>query len=50
MRHGVSFARRVADAVCVMDAGQLVEEADPATLFSAPAQERTRRFLEAVSE
>jgi polar amino acid transport system ATP-binding protein len=48
--HELSFAQRVADLVCVMDAGCVIEEGEPATLLSAPRQERTRRFLEAVHE
>jgi polar amino acid transport system ATP-binding protein len=44
--HEMSFARDVADEVLFMDNGVVVERNVPATLFSAPAQERTRRFLD----
>jgi ABC-type polar amino acid transport system ATPase subunit len=44
--HELGFARRVATHVAMMDAGVLVEEADPATFFDSPRHERTRRFLD----
>ena len=43
--HEMGFARRVASRVVFMDAGEIVEEADPKTFFTAPATERARRFL-----
>jgi polar amino acid transport system ATP-binding protein len=46
--HEVGFARRVASRVLMMDAGEIIEDAPPATFFDAPAHERTRRFLAAV--
>jgi polar amino acid transport system ATP-binding protein len=46
--HEISFARRVADRVGMMDDGLLIEEAEPATLFEDPQHPRTRRFLDAV--
>ena len=46
--HEIGFARRVADRVIMMDAGQIIEDAEPAEFFEHPKQERTRRFLEAV--
>ena len=46
--HEVGFARRVADRVIMMDEGEIIEEAAPATFFDAPQQERTQRFLAAV--
>ena len=46
--HEMGFAREVADVVVVMDGGGIVEAGDPATIFSNPAQERTRSFLQAV--
>jgi ABC-type polar amino acid transport system ATPase subunit len=44
--HELGFARRVATHVVMMDAGVLVEEADPVAFFESPAHERTRRFLD----
>jgi polar amino acid transport system ATP-binding protein len=46
--HELGFAREVADSMVMMDAGRIVEEAPPATFFSAPSHERTRRFLAVV--
>jgi polar amino acid transport system ATP-binding protein len=46
--HELGFARRVADYVCVMDGGVVVEEAPPAAFFSTPQHERSRRFLRAL--
>ena len=46
--HEVGFARAVAHRVILLDAGQIVEEADPATFFTAPKSERTRQFLEQI--
>src|SRR5947199_5876919 len=43
--HGMGFARKVADRVIFMDAGEIVEVAPPERFFSAPESERTRRFL-----
>jgi ABC-type polar amino acid transport system ATPase subunit len=44
--HELGFARRVATHVAMMDAGVLVEEADPVAFFESPEHERTRRFLD----
>ncbi len=46
--HEMGFARKVADRVIFMDAGEIVEEADPETFFGAPKNERTIRFLSQV--
>jgi polar amino acid transport system ATP-binding protein len=43
--HEMSFARDVADRVVFMDGGVIVEQGPPAQLLSAPAHERTQRFL-----
>ena len=43
--HEMGFARQVADRVIFMDAGEIVEVAPPGQFFSAPQNERTRRFL-----
>jgi ABC-type polar amino acid transport system ATPase subunit len=43
--HEMGFARKVADRVIFMDAGEIVEVAPPERFFSAPQSERTRRFL-----
>ncbi|HTO11681.1 MAG TPA: amino acid ABC transporter ATP-binding protein [Candidatus Binatia bacterium] len=46
--HEMGFAREVADRVVFMDGGVIVETAAPKTFFSAPREERTRRFLEKI--
>jgi ABC-type polar amino acid transport system ATPase subunit len=43
--HEMGFARRVASRVIFMDAGRIVEQADPATFFEHPQSERTKDFL-----
>jgi polar amino acid transport system ATP-binding protein len=48
--HEMSFAREVADKVCFLDAGVILEEGPPAEIFSAPREERTRAFLQRVIE
>jgi len=46
--HELSFAREAADRVLFMDEGVVVEQGEPAQLFSAPREERTQRFLTRV--
>ncbi|MBR8653662.1 amino acid ABC transporter ATP-binding protein [Achromobacter sp. Marseille-Q0513] len=46
--HEMGFARQVADRVVFMDQGAVVEAGTPEQMFGAPAQERTRRFLEQI--
>jgi len=48
--HEMAFARDVADRVLFMDAGRVVEEGTPEQIFSAPRQERTRAFIEKISD
>ena len=43
--HEMSFARRVADWVVVIDHGQIVEEGVPRQIFEAAREPRTRDFL-----
>jgi|TARA_B110000971_G_scaffold166262_1_gene170337 polar amino acid transport system ATP-binding protein/general L-amino acid transport system ATP-binding protein len=46
--HEMGFARSVADRVIFMDAGEIIEEADPKTFFNAPKSERTKKFLSQI--
>ncbi|MFE4198653.1 amino acid ABC transporter ATP-binding protein [Paenarthrobacter sp. NPDC056912] len=48
--HEMQFARDVSDRVVVMAEGAILEEGDPADVFTAPAMDRTRKFLRAVLE
>ncbi|MGY3341364.1 MULTISPECIES: amino acid ABC transporter ATP-binding protein [unclassified Bradyrhizobium] len=43
--HEMGFARAVADRVVFMADGEIVEEASPEQLFSAPTHKRTQAFL-----
>jgi ABC-type polar amino acid transport system ATPase subunit len=46
--HEMGFTREVADRISFMDEGTVVEEAEPDTFFSAPREERTKKFLSRV--
>jgi len=48
--HEMGFARDVADRVCFLHEGRVLEDAPPNELFSSPQQERTRQFLRRVTE
>jgi polar amino acid transport system ATP-binding protein len=48
--HEMSFAREVADKVCFLDGGLILEEGDPEQIFTAPESERAREFLARVIE
>jgi polar amino acid transport system ATP-binding protein len=48
--HEMGFARDIADRVCFLDEGRILEEGPPAEMFRAPREERTRRFLQRVIE
>jgi len=43
--HEMAFAREVADQVCYLQDGRIVERGPPEQIFSAPEAEQTRRFL-----
>lgn len=46
--HEMGFARRAADRVVFMDAGQIVEQNTPTAFFDSPQTERARAFLSSV--
>ena len=46
--HEMGFARELADKVCFLDAGVILEEGPPERIFGAPRQSRTREFLSRV--
>jgi polar amino acid transport system ATP-binding protein len=48
--HEMGFAREVADKVCFLDAGRILEEGPPSQIFTAPQEPRTREFLSRVLE
>ncbi|GGA28552.1 amino acid ABC transporter ATP-binding protein [Psychrobacillus lasiicapitis] len=46
--HEMGFAREVSNRVIFMENGYIVEEGEPSQIFTAPQNERTKRFLEKV--
>ena len=46
--HEMGFARKVADRVIFMDAGQVIEENKPTEFFENPQNERTKLFLSQI--
>ncbi|MEM9438931.1 MAG: amino acid ABC transporter ATP-binding protein [Pseudomonadota bacterium] len=46
--HEMGFARKVADRVIFMDAGEIIEEDDPERFFTNPKSDRTKKFLDQV--
>lgn len=46
--HEMGFARDIADRICFLDAGRILEVGPPAQLFGRPQEERTRQFLDRV--
>lgn len=46
--HELQFARQVATEVLFLDGGVVVERGAPAQIFSDPAEDRTRRFLDRI--
>lgn len=48
--HEMSFAREVADQVCFLDEGRVVESGPPEQVLGEPTQPRTRQFLHRIIE
>jgi polar amino acid transport system ATP-binding protein len=46
--HEMGFAREIADRVCFLDQGRILEEGPPDTIFENPSEDRTRQFLQRV--
>jgi polar amino acid transport system ATP-binding protein len=46
--HEMAFARDIADRVCFLDAGLILEEGDPQEIFTAPREPRTQQFLQRI--
>jgi polar amino acid transport system ATP-binding protein len=46
--HEMAFARQVADQVCFLDAGRVLEHGTPEQIFSAPSEPRTQQFLQRI--
>jgi polar amino acid transport system ATP-binding protein len=48
--HEMGFARQVADVVCFLDGGRLLEQGPPERVLADPTQPRTRQFLARIIE
>jgi polar amino acid transport system ATP-binding protein len=48
--HEMGFARDVADQVCFLDQGLILEHGSPQQIFSAPSQPRTQQFLQRITD
>jgi polar amino acid transport system ATP-binding protein len=48
--HEMSFAREIADRVCFLDEGVILEQGPPEEIFSAPKEPRTQQFLQRIVE
>jgi polar amino acid transport system ATP-binding protein len=46
--HEMSFARDIANQVCFLDAGRILEQGPPDEIFARPKQQRTQQFLERI--
>ncbi|MEO6791099.1 MAG: amino acid ABC transporter ATP-binding protein [Ornithinibacter sp.] len=46
--HEMGFARQVADTVCFLDGGVILEEGPPQDVLGAPREQRTRQFLSRI--
>jgi len=46
--HEMGFARDVANRVCFLDGGRILEEGEPERIFGDPREERTRQFLQRI--
>ncbi|WP_088285602.1 amino acid ABC transporter ATP-binding protein [Kineosporia sp. A_224] len=48
--HEMGFARQVADRVCFLDGGRVLESGPPQQVLGDPVEDRTRRFLRRIIE
>jgi polar amino acid transport system ATP-binding protein len=48
--HEMGFARDIADRICFLDAGRIIEEGPPESVLSDPTEPRTRQFLQRIIE
>jgi len=48
--HEMNFAREVANTICFLHDGQILEMGPPAQIFEAPREKRTQTFLRGVLE
>jgi polar amino acid transport system ATP-binding protein len=48
--HEMSFARDIADRICFLDAGVILEQGPPQEVLSRPREPRTQQFLQRIIE
>jgi polar amino acid transport system ATP-binding protein len=48
--HEMGFARDIADRVCFLEAGNILEQGPPERIFTSPEHPRTRQFLGRIIE
>ena len=48
--HEMGFARDIANRVCFLDTGVILEQGPPDQIFSSPQQPRTQQFLQRITE
>jgi len=48
--HEMGFARDVADQVCFLDDGVILEKGSPKQIFANPSEPRTRQFLQRIMD
>jgi polar amino acid transport system ATP-binding protein len=46
--HEMGFARDIADRVCFLDEGRILEQGPPEQIFTSPEHPRTRQFLQRI--
>ena len=46
--HEMGFARDIADTVCFLDQGRILEQGPPRQIFGQPNERRTREFLDRI--
>jgi polar amino acid transport system ATP-binding protein len=48
--HEMSFARDIADRICFLDDGMILEQGPPEQILNAPKEPRTQQFLQRIIE
>ena len=47
--HEMAFARDIANRVCFLDGGVILEQGPPEQIFGAPREQRTQQFLQRIT-
>jgi polar amino acid transport system ATP-binding protein len=48
--HEIGFAKDVANRVCFLHEGRILEQGPPAEIFTTPREARTQQFLQRIIE